>query len=136
MTTTTKITILSTGVGRRKSATALVKIVPGNGQIIINKQTGLEYYTSNPQSLGNLLTPLIIFQAENSYNLIISTSGGGLQGQTSAIKLAVANAISKLDYTKRIKLRNLGLLSRDTRVKERKKYGLKKARKASQYSKR
>lgn len=136
MTTSEKNNILSTGVGRRKSSSALVKIIPGNGEIFINKQAGLDYFNSSSQSLSSCRIPLEIFQDENSYNLLIDVSGGGIQGQTQAIKLAVANAVSKLDSTKRIKLRSLGLLSRDTRVKERKKYGLKKARKASQYSKR
>ena len=80
--------------------------------------------------------PLEIFESDKSYDIIINVEGGGLQGQTQAIQLAVANAVSKLDSAKRSKLRNLGLLTRDTRIKERKKYGLKKARKASQYSKR
>lgn len=136
MTTTLKNNILSTGVGRRKSSRALVKITPGNGEILINQQSGLNYFISSTQSLSNCRMPLEIFQCENLYNMIIDVSGGGVQGQTQAIRLAVANAVSKLDSTKRIKLRSLGLLSRDTRVKERKKYGLKKARKASQYSKR
>lgn len=131
-----KINLLSSGVGRRKSSTASVKIVPGIGEILINQQAGIEYFSGSSQSLAICRTPLTIFESENSYNLIISVSGGGIQGQTQAIRLAVANAISKLDSEKRIKLRSLGLLSRDTRVKERKKYGLKKARKASQYSKR
>lgn len=136
MTTSEKNNILSTGVGRRKSSSALVKIIPGNGEIFINKKAGLDYFNSSSQSLSSCRIPLEIFEEENSYNMVIDVSGGGIQGQTQAIKLAVANAVSKLDSTKRIKLRSLGLLSRDTRVKERKKYGLKKARKASQYSKR
>ena len=136
MTTSEKNNILSTGVGRRKSSHASVKILPGNGDIIINRQPGLNYFTTSSQSLSVCRTPLEIFECENSYNMIIDVSGGGVQGQTQAIKLAVAKAVSKLDSTKRVKLRSLGLLSRDTRVKERKKYGLKKARKASQYSKR
>ena len=128
--------ILSTGVGRRKSASALAKIVPGNGDIKVNQKPGLEYFHSISQSLSICRTALEIFECDKSYNLIIEVSGGGLHGQTEAIRLAVAKAVSKLDLTKRIKLRSLGLLSRDTRIKERKKYGLRKARKAPQYSKR
>nr|YP_009550305.1 ribosomal protein S9 [Characiopsis acuta]QAA11242.1 ribosomal protein S9 [Characiopsis acuta] len=128
--------ILSTGVGRRKSASAFVQIVSGKGEIIINQQPGIEYFHFNSQALSICKTALEIFNSENSYNIIIGVSGGGLTGQIQAIRLAVANAVSKLDSTKRVKLRTLGLLSRDTRVKERKKYGLKKARKAPQFSKR
>jgi small subunit ribosomal protein S9 len=126
----------SIGVGRRKSASARVKITPGNGQITINEKSGIDYFNSFPQSLGICRNPLEIFESDKSYDIIINVEGGGLQGQTQAIQLAVANAVSKLDSVKRSKLRNLGLLTRDTRIKERKKYGLKKARKASQYSKR
>ena len=126
----------SIGIGRRKSASARVKITPGNGQITINEKTGIEYFNSIPKSLGICSNPLEIFESDKSYDIIINVEGGGLQGQTQAIQLAVANAVSKLDSVKRSKLRNLGLLTRDSRIKERKKYGLKKARKASQYSKR
>jgi small subunit ribosomal protein S9 len=128
--------ILSTGVGRRKSASAFVQIVSGNGEIIVNQQPGIEYFHFNSQALSLCRTALQIFDSENSYNIIIGVSGGGLTGQIQAIRLAVAKAVSKLDSNKRVKLRTLGLLSRDTRVKERKKYGLKKARKAPQFSKR
>jgi small subunit ribosomal protein S9 len=126
----------SIGIGRRKSASARVKIVPGTGNITINQKTGIDYFNSLPQSIDICRNPLEIFESEKSYDIIINVEGGGLQGQTQAIRLAVANAVSKLDSLKRTKLRNLGLLTRDTRIKERKKYGLKKARKASQYSKR
>lgn len=128
--------ILSTGVGRRKSASAFVQIVSGNGEIVVNQQPGIEYFHFNSQALSICRTALEIFDSENSYNIIIGVSGGGLIGQIQAIRLAVANAVSKLDSNKRVKLRTLGLLSRDTRIKERKKYGLKKARKAPQFSKR
>jgi small subunit ribosomal protein S9 len=136
MTTNETSKSFSIGIGRRKSASARVKIVPGNGQITINEKTGIDYFNSFPQSLGICRNPLEIFESDKSYDIIINVEGGGLQGQTQAIQLAVANAVSKLDSVKRSKLRNLGLLTRDTRIKERKKYGLKKARKASQYSKR
>lgn len=128
--------ILSTGVGRRKSASAFVQIVSGNGEIVVNQQPGIDYFHFNSQALSICRTALEIFDSENSYNIIIGVSGGGLTGQIQAIRLAVAKAVSKLDSNKRVKLRTLGLLSRDTRIKERKKYGLKKARKAPQFSKR
>lgn len=136
MITFEKNSILATGVGRRKSASALVKILSGTGEIVINQKSGVDYFHSVANGLGICRTPLEIFQSDKAYNIIIEVSGGGLQGQTQAIRLAVAKAISSLDAAKRVKLRNLGLLTRDTRIKERKKYGLKKARKAPQYSKR
>lgn len=136
MITFEKKNVLATGVGRRKNASALVKILPGNGEIIVNQKPGIDYFHSIAYGLGICRTPLEIFESDKAYNVIIEVSGGGLQGQTQAIRLAVAKAISKLDSSKRVKLRNLGLLTRDTRIKERKKYGLKKARKAPQYSKR
>ena len=136
MITFEKNNILTTGVGRRKSASALVKIIPGTGEIIVNQKAGIDYFHSIANGLGICRTPLEIFDADKAYNIIIEVSGGGLHGQTEAIRLAIANAISNLDSEKRVKLRSLGLLSRDTRIKERKKYGLKKARKAPQYSKR
>ena len=128
--------ILSTGVGRRKSSSAFVKVFSGTGEVIINKKLGKDYFHSIHAALETCQTPLEIFQAEKAYKLVIDVSGGGLQGQKQAIRLAIAKAISTLDVEKRVKLRSLGLLSRDTRVKERKKYGLKKARKSPQYSKR
>ena len=136
MITFDKKDILATGVGRRKSASALVKILPGTGEIIINQKSGIDYFHSIAHGLGICRTALEVLEADKAYNIIIEVSGGGLKGQTEAIRLAVAKAISNLDSAKRVKLRSLGLLSRDTRIKERKKYGLKKARKAPQYSKR
>lgn len=136
MITFDKKDILATGVGRRKSASALVKILPGTGEIRVNQKSGIDYFHSIAHGLGVCRTALEVFDADKAYNIIIEVSGGGLHGQTEAIRLAVAKAISNLDSEKRVKLRSLGLLSRDTRIKERKKYGLKKARKAPQYSKR
>ncbi len=136
MTLESKKNILTNGVGRRKSATAFVQISPGTGQIIINQKPGVEYFQFSSQALNSSIIPLEIFESQNSYDINIIASGGGLLGQVDAIRLAISKAISKLDSTKRVKLRSLGFLSRDTRVKERKKYGLKKARKAPQFSKR
>jgi small subunit ribosomal protein S9 len=136
MTLESKKNILTNGVGRRKSATAFVQISPGTGQIIINQKPGVEYFQFSSQALNSSIIPLEIFESQKSYDINIIASGGGLLGQVDAIRLAISKAISKLDSTKRVKLRSLGFLSRDTRVKERKKYGLKKARKAPQFSKR
>jgi small subunit ribosomal protein S9 len=136
MTSESKKNILANGVGRRKSATAFVQLSPGNGQIKINHKPGIEYFQFSSQALSSSIIPLEIFESEKSYDINIIVSGGGLLGQVDAIRLAISKTISKLDSTKRVKLRSLGFLSRDTRVKERKKYGLKKARKAPQFSKR
>lgn len=136
MTSVSKKNILTNGVGRRKSATAFVQITPGTGQININQKPGVQYFQFSSQALSRCIMPLEIFESDKSYDINIVVSGGGLLGQVDAIRLAISKAICKMDSNKRIKLRSLGLLSRDTRVKERKKYGLKKARKAPQFSKR
>lgn len=123
-------------IGRRKSAIARVRLIPGNGNIKINKISGVEYFQNSVESLENCRFPLHIFGLANTYDLEIQTFGGGFEGQIEAIRLGVARALTFFDNSKRSKLKSLGLLQRDSRVKERKKYGLKKARKASQYSKR
>lgn len=123
-------------IGRRKSAIARVRLIPGNGNIKINKISGVEYFQNSVESLENCRFPLHIFGLANTYDLEIQTFGGGFEGQIEAIRLGVARALAFFDNSKRSKLKSLGLLQRDSRVKERKKYGLKKARKASQYSKR
>lgn len=128
--------VANLGIGRRKSARVQVNIIPGQGAIKVNNLLGEEYFSSSLESLKSCQMPLALFDVEKNYDIIIKVSGGGLKGQTDAIVLAVSRAIAKLDPAKRSKLKSLGLLSRDTRVKERKKCGLKKARKASQYSKR
>lgn len=123
-------------IGRRKSAIARVRLIPGNGDVKINKIAGVEYFQNSVESLENCRFPLHIFGLANTYDLEIQTFGGGFEGQIEAIRLGVARALAFFDNSKRSKLKSLGLLQRDSRVKERKKYGLKKARKASQYSKR
>lgn len=123
-------------IGRRKSATAKVRLVPGTGEVKINKISGLDYFHNSSESIEACRLPLHIFGLANTYNLEVQTSGGGLEGQLQAIRLGIARALAHFDSSKRSKLKSLGLLQRDSRIKERKKYGLKKARKASQYSKR
>lgn len=123
-------------IGRRKSAVARVRLIPGNGDIKINKILGIEYFQNSVESIEACRLPLHIFGLSNTYDLDIQTSGGGLEGQLQAIRLGIARALVHFDLSKRSKLKSLGLLQRDSRIKERKKYGLKKARKASQYSKR
>jgi small subunit ribosomal protein S9 len=123
-------------IGRRKSAIARVRLIPGDGEIKINKILGLEYFHNSTESLEACRLPLHVFGLADTYNVQVQTIGGGLEGQLQAIRLGIARALAHFDSSKRPKLKSLGLLQRDSRIKERKKYGLKKARKASQYSKR
>jgi len=127
--------IISHNIGRRKSATAQVFLEEGTGKIFINNKTIQDYF---PYYLDQrqILIPLLLTKLLNDYNCNIKVMGGGRIGQIGAIKLAIARAICSMDNSKRTLLKQHGLLSRDARVKERRKYGLKKARKASQYSKR
>ena len=114
-------------IGRRKSAIARVRLLPGTGEIKINKKLGLDYFHNSTESIESCRLPLHLFGLANTYNLEIQTAGGGLEGQVQAIRLGIARALAYFDTTKRSKLKSLGLLQRDSRVKERKKYGLKKA---------
>ena len=124
------------GLGRRKQAVARVFLVPGEGNLIINKVSGEKYLQYNTIYLDKIWDPLKKLNLENQFNMIVIANGGGLTGQTDAIQLGVARAICQIDPQHRQILKPFGLLSRDARIKERKKYGLRKARKASQYSKR
>jgi len=124
------------GLGRRKQAVARVFLVPGEGNLIINKVSGEKYLQYNTIYLDKIWDPLKKLNLENQFNIIVIANGGGLTGQTDAIQLGVARAICQIDPQHRQILKPFGLLSRDARIKERKKYGLRKARKAPQYSKR
>jgi small subunit ribosomal protein S9 len=124
-----------TGIGRRKTSTARVVLQPGTGNIIINGVPLEERYTrSMLQAL--ISRPLRVTNLIGSYNVLAKVSGGGTTGQAGAISHATARALLKVDETLRAVLRQDGLLTRDPRAKERKKYGLKRARKAPQYTKR
>ena len=124
------------GLGRRKKAVAQVLITLGNGAIQINNRPGEEYLQENKIYLQKLQTPLELLGLNGQYDITAKTKGGGLTGQTEAISLGIARALTSLNTENRKVLKTAGLLTRDARVKERKKYGLKKARKASQFSKR
>jgi len=123
-------------VGRRKTSVAKVTLVSGSGVIQVNKKPGDLYFQFNSQYLRNLKAPLVDLGLENSYDLLIETKGGGLRGQTDAAKLGISRALCLLSETSRPILKSEGYLTRDYRSKERKKYGLRKARKAPQFSKR
>ena len=124
------------GLGKRKQAIARVFLVPGEGNLIINKVSGEKYLQYNTTYLSKVWDPLKKLNLENQFDIIVLVKGGGLTGQTEAIQLGVARLICKMDPQNRTILKPFGLLTRDARIKERKKYGLRKARKAPQYSKR
>ncbi|KAI4336921.1 hypothetical protein L6164_015392 [Bauhinia variegata] len=124
------------GTGRRKSAIARVVLQEGTGKFIINHRDAKEYLQGNPLWLQYVRVPLVTLGYENSYDVFVKSHGGGLSGQAQAISLGIARALLKVSEDHRAPLRQEGLLTRDSRVVERKKVGLKKARKAPQYSKR
>lgn len=124
------------GLGRRKSATAQVILKLGSGELTINHVDGDKYLQYNRNYLQRIKQPLVLLGLDNEYNIEVKAHGGGLTGQTDAIVLGTARALTQLNATHRKILKENGLLTRDARIKERKKYGLKKARKASQFSKR
>jgi small subunit ribosomal protein S9 len=124
------------GTGRRKSAVARVRLVPGTGQLTINGKPGNLYLQFNPSYLAVTKAPLETLGLEAEYDILVNVRGGGLTGQADSIRLGVARALCQLDPDNRKPLKVEGYLTRDPRAKERKKYGLHKARKAPQYSKR
>jgi len=124
------------GIGRRKTSVAKVTLVPGNGSLVVNHKPGALYLNYNSQYINSSKAPLIALGLEDSYDIIVNTHGGGLRGQADAIKLGVARALCYISNDNRNQLKPAGFLIRDARAKERKKYGLRKARKAPQYSKR
>ncbi|MEO0373599.1 MAG: 30S ribosomal protein S9 [Cyanobacteria bacterium P01_A01_bin.17] len=124
------------GTGRRKSSVVRVRLVPGSGQLTINRKAGDLYLQFNPTYLALVKAPLEALGLEGDYDIIANARGGGLTGQADAIRLGVARALCQLDPDNRKPLKLEGYLTRDPRAKERKKYGLRKARKAPQYSKR
>jgi small subunit ribosomal protein S9 len=124
------------GTGRRKSAVARVRLVPGTGELIINGRPGQEYLHNRETLVNYAKAPLETLGLENQYNVVVNASGGGISGQAGAIRLGVARALCELAPDNRRPLKVEGYLSRDPRAKERRKYGLKKARKAPQFSKR
>lgn len=124
------------GVGKRKHAVARVFLVPGQGNLIINKLPGEKYLQYNETYLGLIRLPLEKLNLEKQFDIVALVKGGGLTGQATAIQLGVARLLCKMEAQNRSLLKPFGVLTRDARIKERKKYGLRKARKAPQYSKR
>jgi len=124
------------GLGKRKEAVARVFLIPGEGNLIINKTPGDKYLQYNETYLSTVRLPLEKLNLEKQFNVVALVKGGGLTGQAQAIQLGVARLLCQLDQENRKILKPFGFLTRDSRIKERKKYGLRKARKAPQYSKR
>lgn len=124
------------GVGRRKTAVAQVRLFPGNGQITINKKEPREYFGGRDLYQVIISEPLRLTNMFDRFNVRVRVKGGGLTGQAGAVRHGIARALVRLDPELRPALRQAGLLTRDARVKERKKVGLKRARKAPQYTKR
>lgn len=122
-------------VGRRKQAIVRVRLVPGTGQWKLNGRT-LQDYFPNKVHQQLVRDPFVTLERTESWDVIALLSGGGISGQAGALRLGVARALIAIDLEDRPPLKKAGFLTRDPRVKERKKYGLKKARKAPQYSKR
>lgn len=123
------------GTGRRKTAIAQVRLTPGNGAIIIN---GIPYeeLISRPVHRRAIMQPLLVTDSASKYNVIVKVEGGGISGQSGAVSHGIARALVRANESLKPVLRQHGLLTRDSRIKERKKVGLKRARKAPQYTKR
>ncbi len=124
------------GTGRRKSSVARVRLVPGKGSITVNKKTLDEYFGGLELLKNEVKRPLELVSASGKYDVLASVHGGGTTGQSGALRHGIARALCQADPENRAVLKAAGFLTRDPRMKERKKYGLKKARRASQFSKR
>ncbi|SDW91700.1 SSU ribosomal protein S9P [Marininema mesophilum] len=123
------------GTGRRKESVARVRLVPGDGRIVINGRDMDQYF--GLETLKAIVKqPLVLTETLNRYDVLVNVDGGGFTGQAGAIRHGVARALLKVDPELRPSLKKAGFLTRDPRMKERKKYGLKKARRAPQFSKR
>ncbi len=124
------------GLGRRKSSTARARLMKGKGTITINGKTAEEYLSQNKPLVAKLSDPLALVGKQKDFDVSLAVSGGGLNGQVDASRLAIAKAISVMNEELRGTLKKAQLLKRDPREKERKKYGLRSARKKEQFSKR
>ena len=123
-------------VGRRKQSVAVVKLMKGKGDIIVNEKTANEYFLGNEAYVHNIKAPLELLSKAAEMNAEVKVDGGGLRGQSDAIRLGIARALVEMSEDFRTSLKKHGYLTRDPRKKERKKPGLRKARKSPQFSKR
>ncbi len=125
-----------TGTGRRKCAIARVRLVPGKGKLIINNRTARDYFGNLPALEMKAFQPMVLTKKESDFDIRVKVYGGGICAQAEAIRHGISRALAPLDDENKTILRSEGLLTRDARVKERKKYGQKRARKRFQFSKR
>ena len=123
------------GTGRRKTSSARVRLYPGQGTVVVNERPVHEYFPRE-RDIASLLEPLLVTGLGDRFDVVVKVSGGGLTGQSGAIRHGIARALVAFDPELRRALKRGGLLTRDPRMKERKKPGLKRARKAAQYTKR
>jgi small subunit ribosomal protein S9 len=123
------------GTGRRKTSVARVRLRPGAGNVTINGRT-LEEYFHNLKQRNAVVAPLVQTSKRNDFDVLVRVEGGGINGQADACKLGIARALKKIDESFTPGLRDTGMLTRDARMKERKKYGLRGARRGTQFSKR
>jgi small subunit ribosomal protein S9 len=126
---------VASGTGRRKNAVARVRLIPGSGKIVVNDKPAEEYFP-RPALQTILQQPFLAANAQGRYDVVATVTGGGLAGQAGAVRHGIARALARADGGLRSPLHKAGLLTRDPRMKERKKYGRKRARKGFQYSKR
>lgn len=124
------------GTGRRKTSVARVKLVPGKGKLIINNRTSKDYFGNLPALEMMVFRPLVLTEKEKEFDVKVTVTGGGISSQAGAIKHGISRALVILSEDNKEVLRSEGMLTRDPRVKERKKYGQKRARKRFQFSKR
>jgi small subunit ribosomal protein S9 len=125
----------NSGTGRRKTAVARVRLLPGEGEMVINGRTFVEHFGAAIDE-AEVRMPFRVTNTDGKYNAMIKVEGGGVNGQAGAVRHGIARALLEIDEANRLPLRQAGFLTRDPRMKERKKYGLKRARKAPQYTKR
>ena len=128
-------TVQYRGTGRRKTSVAQVRLIPGEGKVVINKRPLTEYFGKKTLEMV-VKQPLVLTKSEGRYDILATVKGGGVTGQAGAVRLGIARALLKVDAEMRPSLKKAGFLTRDPRMKERKKYGLKGARRAPQFSKR
>ncbi|MDW7673416.1 MAG: 30S ribosomal protein S9 [Bacillota bacterium] len=123
------------GTGRRKNSVARVRLVPGEGNVVVNDRKLDEYFGKKTLEMI-VKQPLVLTESGSRFDVIAKVQGGGTTGQAGAVRMGIARALLQADQALRPTLKRAGFLTRDPRMKERRKYGLKKARKASQFSKR
>lgn len=123
-------------LGRRKSATARVRLTKGTGKVVINDKSAADYFSNSKSMLAEIEKPFSVLELNGKYDVSVKVSGGGLSGQVDAIRLGIAKSLVELDESLKNNLRRAEMLGRDPREKERKKFGLKGARKQRQFTKR